>query len=578
MRHPFIIEGRGARRPMPPTMAGGTTGVSRRRVGSRLWPAARVAVGVLVLAAFAGVAALYLLSLTPSLNTEGDNAGYIILAKALATGHGYTDIQEPTPRIEAQYPPVFPLLLAPVVRLWGTGAVWPMEALVTACALGAFVLAFVLFRRWTGSTLLALTITLGTASSDLVWSFAHRVLTEIPYLFITLLACWWATRYAGQARWRTWSGALAALAVAAAFLTRTIGLGLCVALPLYLLLAPPLRDADWRRRLCKAAFITLILIILAGGWTLRNRFVYAGHGHNYIEQFLQTQSTGPDTQPLGLPGLLYRVNVAAHYYAGTYARLLNGPTWAHVSASAALSPGLLVLSMLGFVYALIRRRTLAEFYLVGYSGIVLLWPWHDVRFVVPILPFLIYYLATALTVPWRLFARVHPVDPRRAVALILLALSVPTGLVTLHVALADHQAGYHTREWPATADWRDFHAAALWLRRCAPPGSVVINRSPNLMYLWSGRLSRVYPYSFHRVYVLRDISKDRTDYVVDDKLWPIDTTFLYLEPVLRLYADRFQRVYAIHGTTIYRVRHVHSGVASVHAQQREPTMCLGNRP
>ena len=174
---------------------------------------------LLCVVTFAGVAATYLASLTNYLSVEGDNAIYIILAKSLVTGHGYMDIQNPIPQVEAQFPPLFPLLLAPIVAIWGTNAVFQMQALVTVFTLGSFVVAFFLFRRWLDSAFLSFAIVLGAASCDLVWEFSHKVLTELPYLFFTLLACLFVTRYATEDRWLSWAGALAALATVAAFLT-----------------------------------------------------------------------------------------------------------------------------------------------------------------------------------------------------------------------------------------------------------------------------------------------------------------------------------------------------------------------
>jgi hypothetical protein len=524
------------------------------------WAIGRPAGITLCLLALAGTAVLYAISMTGNLSVEGDNAIYIILAKAMATGHGYTNIQGPVPRIEAQFPPMFPVLLIPVVGAWGVGGVLQMEAVVTAFALGSFVVSFFLFRRWLGSAILALAIVLGTAASDLVWSFSHKVLTEIPYMFFTLLACWWATRYAGQDRWRTWAGVLAALAASAAFLTRTIGLGMCAALPLYLLLAPPLRlrDTSWRLRLQQCALVGVIMVILCGGWTLRNRIVYSGQGHSYIGQFFLKQTYDPEAGRISNGQLLGRMEDNASYYATMYQRMLGGHIWDHIPTRGDVSEALLAISIVGFLYALIRRRTLAEFYLVMYVGIVLLWPWQDLRFAVPVLPFMVYYLANALILPMLLLAKVRPIDPRIAAAVVLLPLIAPTAKHTLNTALVDRKAGYHYEierlgEWRAYPDWQDFHAAAMWLRQNAVPGSTVINRSPNLLYLWTGLSSRNYPYSHDKAYMIRDITSEHKDYLIyDDFKWTY-TTGLYIRPLLLQYPDLFFPLYRIHNTVVYQL-------------------------
>lgn len=542
--------------------------VRRRSMLERIqqWAIWRTAFLALCVATLCATAIVYYMSLTHYLSVEGDNAIYIILGKALATGQGYTDIQNPQLLVEAQYPPLFPLLLVPIIHVWGTDGVLQMQALVTAFALASFAAAFFVFRRWLDNAILAYAIVLAAASSDLVWEFSHKVLTEIPYLFFTLLACWWTTRYVTEERWLTRAGTLAALATSAAFLTRTIGLSLCVALPLYLLLAPPvrLREGWWRLRLAKVLWTGAIMVLICGGWTLRNRLVYTGSGRNYLEQFGLKQTYVPEAGKIGIdPGfLLGRMGDGIHYYAGVYLRMLGGHIWDHVPPSGGVSQALLAITVLGFIYAVIRRRTIAEFYVGIYVIIVLLWPWSDLRFAVPILPFLVYYLAMALLPPMVVLARWRPIDPRVAVAMALIPLSLPTGKHTLGTAIHDRQVGYHYEverlgEWPAYQDWREFHAAAMWLKQNAVPGATIIDRSPNIFYLWTGLKSRNYPYSFDRAYVMSDIGKEHNDYVIDDDFtaWTY-TTRLYLEPVIKRYKNRFFGPFPIRqagATKVYQV-------------------------
>jgi hypothetical protein len=189
---------------------------------------------------------------------------------------------------------------------------------------------------------------------------------------------------------------------------------------------------------------------------------------------------------------------------------------------------------------------------------VLLWPWQDLRFAVPLMPFLFYYLAHALTLPIMLVARLKPVDARTVAGVALIALSVPACVHTVHIAQADRAAGYHYQadklgDWEGYSDWQDFHAAAMWLQAHAVPGATVVNRSPNIFYLWTGLASRNYPYSLSPATVMQDVSMEHNDYVVyDDFTWTY-TTPLYLRPAIKLYPDRFIPVAHFHGTTVYRV-------------------------
>jgi hypothetical protein len=58
-----------------------------------------------------------------SLNRETarfeDSAAYVVLTEALAGGMGYTDISYAGDPPHAHYPPLFPLLLTPVVYFYG---------------------------------------------------------------------------------------------------------------------------------------------------------------------------------------------------------------------------------------------------------------------------------------------------------------------------------------------------------------------------------------------------------------------------------------------------------------------------
>ena len=221
----------------------------------------------------------------------------------------------------------------------------------------------------------------------------------------------------------------------------------------------------------------------------------------------------------------------------------------------------MLVTLLGFTYALLRRRTVAELYIAGYVLIVVVWPWTDLRFAVPILPFLLYYVALAFLPVMMLLARWRPIIPSTAVVMVLAPLMAPTAKHTLQTAIHDRQVGYHYEierlgEWPAYADWRDFHTAAMWLKANAVAGATVINRSPNIFYLWTDLKSRNYPYSFDRSYVLSDLSSERTDYVLDDQFQWTYTTKIYLDPVIRTYRSSFFGPFPIraaHGTNVYQV-------------------------
>jgi len=68
--------------------------------------------------AFLVCLAIYLLRLDSLAGMFIDDAWYLLLGKALATGHGYTLINSPSPGIMPEYPPGFPALLALIFRIY----------------------------------------------------------------------------------------------------------------------------------------------------------------------------------------------------------------------------------------------------------------------------------------------------------------------------------------------------------------------------------------------------------------------------------------------------------------------------
>ena len=61
---------------------------------------------------------MYVAALDPRLFLWGDNAHYIIVAKSLATGQGFRDIQTPGNPPFTFPVPLFPLAITPIVRFF----------------------------------------------------------------------------------------------------------------------------------------------------------------------------------------------------------------------------------------------------------------------------------------------------------------------------------------------------------------------------------------------------------------------------------------------------------------------------
>src|SRR5437868_25532 len=86
---------------------------------------------------------IYLLRLDKVVGLVVDDAWYVLLAKALATGQGYTLINSPTPGITPFYAPAFPALLSTFYRISPNfpNNLWLLKSVSIVAMMGVGLLA-----------------------------------------------------------------------------------------------------------------------------------------------------------------------------------------------------------------------------------------------------------------------------------------------------------------------------------------------------------------------------------------------------------------------------------------------------
>jgi len=115
----------------------------------------------------AAVAAIWVVAwLAPGIGLYHDDAVYLVTAKALALGHGYTIDSLPVPIPQTKYPPVFPAILA-LFTLVSENAQW-LKLLPVLSGLGWLYLTWRLLVKMGASTNGALFLVGLTAASPMV--------------------------------------------------------------------------------------------------------------------------------------------------------------------------------------------------------------------------------------------------------------------------------------------------------------------------------------------------------------------------------------------------------------------------
>ncbi len=388
-------------------------------------------------AALAGLTVLYLALFRPgfAVTGGGDFALYLAHAQALVQGRAYGDtffVYNPANAImsPAAYPPGLPLLLAPLVAVFG------LEAAPVKLAMLAAVLAMLwLLHRLAEPTLgprWSAVLVLAAGLSPAILMRRDAVGSDIVFTawcFLALLG----------ARGRP---ALLGIGVAMAILTRSIGIVLAVALALDL----AFRAGPMRRRLAPA-LLAGVAVAVVGTLALRvDNATYAGY-------FAR----------LSPAGLLAHLASAGQAYAFALVELF-GLSFGRL----ANMPVLLALAGLigwGLVRQLRRGPDAVVLFVLLYAAALIAYPVHlePTRYALPILPLLLWLALEPLR-------RLPPAAALAAFAVLYLPF------------YRQHDARALA---PLTADSAEFRELLAEMRE-NPPGTRFLARNPRPYALYAG--------------------------------------------------------------------------------------------
>jgi hypothetical protein len=388
-----------------------------------------------------------------------DDGLYAGIAVALSHGLGFVHPHLPGTPAVIHYPPLYPLVLAP---LYGTLSVDAAGYGAKILNLGFAALAAVLITwyvvrtnllgdgtpRWLGPVIV------GASALAIPCLSVQSVLFAEP-LYSVLLAAAVLLADAPPSRWRPEVGALlSGLAAALAMLTRTIGVtaGAGIALVFLLRRVP-------HSRIALTALPTAVAAAAWWAWTVAHRAgidpAMAINYGSYGEVVRQTGLVGfwqsaPDlVRPLGTITLAWLPSRALYYVFGV--------------------PALLVL-LYGLGVAL--RRSAVGFTLVGYAAILAVWPFSPDRFIWAVLPW--------LALLWALGAiELHRRQPRSRLPLIVLAATMIVGYGLMEVSGALHQ-GWRLNYAGTSANYTELLPQIQTL----PAGAVLATDDEPLVWLY----------------------------------------------------------------------------------------------
>ena len=450
------------------------------------------------MAAGAGLLALavYVLRLDVVVGQYVDDAWYVLLAQAIASGQGYHLISAPTPELAAilpAAPPGFPLVLALVMAAAPAfpANVLALKIVSVLAMIGVGVLSAVYYRDRSLPAPFAIALALVVVITPAFVFFATSTVMSEPLFTLAELA---AIVLVGRRR-----PVLGGLAAAAAALVRSAGLPILVAVTVWYLVRRERRAAVLFLSTAVVALLPWMIYASAYATPVDVRLQHGGaHVSTYAEQFWMRRAGesqggrisaselparvlsglvdvfGRDTGAIVMPEL-YRAPIESGEetlsVGGRRGDLSQG-SMGNTVGTMVVSGLLSVLAIAGCIARWRRGAGAADWFVPIALLPVIFFPHWAYRLVLPLTPFLYGYLVDgvqALTAAWA-----------RVLRIALLC------LIGLH--LADH-AMYRIQIDNAVwlADARETAQVTDWMQRELTGPGAVASTNPALIFLRTGR-------------------------------------------------------------------------------------------
>jgi len=412
--------------------------------------------------------ALATITLNGQIGPNGDDAAYVEFAQGIIGGHGLAWMHFPVPEPSGYRTFTLPLLLLPFERLVpGSYLLYKLVPWLAFIGLALFL------RRFGQVRDRALWLLLVLFNPYLI-DYTNQILTEIPFLFLSLLLLHGLHRWSRRGGWH-WLPL--ALGLYLLIHLKELGYALLAALPLCALL--------YRRRRRLLLVFAAVLALLAFDLLVlnlhENIYFSLTRMHNQYDPAAGSVSPAEFAQRCGKRVLEYALNRLPEFFLMPYFHGIDPHR-----ADGTLNPQFIFKAVPGALLTLLllrgfRRRcrqccALTEIYVALYALILIAWQSGLPRYLIPLTPLLYGYL----------FDGMHGVPRRLPWRLAWAAFFILTLATTLQVS-------YTARTQPLLPHWQAYYAASRWAEEHLPPTAVIACRKPGLTYLLASRHTVEYP-------------------------------------------------------------------------------------
>ena len=454
------------------TAAGSVTrAAALARVNNERGQLAPDRVAPLVLGALA--LAVAVLTVTPwPVGVFQDDAIYVVLAKALATGEGFRMTNLPGAPHATHFPPGYPLLLAALWKLFPSFpdniVVFKFTNALFLAGTAAFTYQFARTRCSLGPVAASVAAAIGTVSV-VVLLITGVVLSEPLYMFLMIPTLMVSERAAQKGDTR--SAAMAGAMIGVLTLVRTVGVFLIPAALLVLL----------ARRHWRAAVVLLIAALaFVAPWQMWISLYQGETPAPFVGKYGAYGSwlaEGYRTGGWSFATAVLAKNANELFGFLGYITLPVVPVWPRL-----ISLGTVLGVIAVAAFRLRRRVPVTALFLAGYGGVILAWPFEPTRFALVWWPVLAVLFVSGARAIWMWRRPATPIRALRGMALVLVA------LVTLGYA-AYNVRGFREKWWANIQSDAATRAKPIaeWVAKSTTPNDVLIADHDLIVYLYTGR-------------------------------------------------------------------------------------------
>jgi len=478
----------------------------------------RIIPGLLVLLLFLAV---YSYVYDAKLDLNGDNAAYFMLGKALAGGHGYVNLNSIEQTENNHFPPGYPAILSVLIKIFGESYNVP-KLFNGLCFMGVLILLFYSGRELTASLPVVMITIFSLLLNSHLLRYSTIIMSELPFLLLSLLAIFFFSTSRKDSEFLKDSKFyLTILFIVGSFYVRSTGIALLLSIILYLL-----HKRHWQQALAYCG----AFILLVAPWLIRGQIL---GGNSYLHQLIMVNPYRPGMGELGIVDLINRLfdNLSRYISTEIPSAVFS---FIRVDYQSMVTPwlwftGLTFIIVAGYgLWHLQKFRWLIVYYVLSTFGILILWPevWVGVRFLLPILPFLVLGFFIGLET---LIIKLGATKTWYFWLPGILLFAYITPLRNLHYQAIK----------PYDNSWVNYFEMAQYLQENEHDKVVVACRKPVIFYLHANTFTTNYKYTTDQTLLIQDLRDKKVTYVVLEQLG-YSSTLRYLFPVFRDQPDLFE--------------------------------------